>query len=52
MIFQADPEEDFTVTHESKDIKWVPLDEVKNYNDQPAFLRLVKKAKNVGTLLN
>lgn len=47
ILLTADIKEAFTVTHESKDLKWVLLDNVAEYNTQPAFLRLVEKARKV-----
>lgn len=43
IILTADINEPFTVSSESKDLKWVKLNEVHMYNSQPAFLRLIQK---------
>jgi hypothetical protein len=32
------------VSHESKELKWIKLEEVEKYKNQPSFLRLVSKA--------
>ena len=47
ILLVANKNEEYTVTHESKNLKWVKLDEVSKYNAQPAFLRLVEKAKKI-----
>jgi 8-oxo-dGTP pyrophosphatase MutT (NUDIX family) len=44
ILLTADMSEPYTVSNESKDLKWIRLEEVEKYNQQPAFLRLVKKA--------
>lgn len=45
ILLVADINEPYTVTHESHDLKWVKLDQVGQFNSQPAFLRLIKKVK-------
>jgi 8-oxo-dGTP pyrophosphatase MutT (NUDIX family) len=47
VLLIADKNEDYKVSHESKDLKWMKLDDVSKYNSQHAFLRLVKKVKSV-----
>jgi 8-oxo-dGTP pyrophosphatase MutT (NUDIX family) len=44
IILTADINEPYIVSHESKDLQWVKLEEAEKYNQQPAFLRLIKKA--------
>jgi 8-oxo-dGTP pyrophosphatase MutT (NUDIX family) len=44
VLLAADKNEPFVVSGESKELKWVSLGEVRNYNQQPAFLRLINKA--------
>lgn len=44
IILSADKKEPFVVSHESKELKWIKLEESEKYNNQPAFLRLVSKA--------
>ena len=43
ILLVADMNESFTVSHESKELRWVKLEEARKYNKQPAFLRLVNK---------
>ncbi len=33
----------FVVSNESKDLRWIKLDEVNKYNSQPEFLRMIRK---------
>ena len=47
MLLVANKSEEYTVNYESKDLKWVPLNNVSEYNKQYAFLRLVKKVQNL-----
>jgi hypothetical protein len=49
ILLTADKNESYIVSEESKDLHWVPLDEVKMYNDEPAFLRMVKKVTLLAT---
>ena len=44
IILMADRDEHFVVSRESKELKWVKLENMANYNTQKAFLRLVGKA--------
>ena len=44
IILQADINEPFSISSESKDLKWVKLEDVFAYNSQPSFLRLINKA--------
>lgn len=44
ILLVADMNEPYVVSNESKDLKWVKLTEAGDYNSQPAFLRLVRKA--------
>jgi len=43
IILMADKNEPFVVSYESKELKWIRLEEAEKYNNQPAFLRLVSK---------
>lgn len=43
ILLSADKNEQFVVSHESHDLKWVQLSEAKNYNSDSAFLRMVGK---------
>lgn len=36
---------DFVVSNESKELKWIKIDDVKNYNSQKEFLRMIDKLK-------
>jgi 8-oxo-dGTP pyrophosphatase MutT (NUDIX family) len=44
-IFQADRNEKLTVTHESKDLAWVPLDKLEDFSTERSVLRLREKTK-------
>ena len=46
-LLKADISEKYIVTHESHDLKWVKLAEVKNYSDDKALLRMVEKAQKL-----
>jgi len=48
VFLTADMDELYVASHESKELKWVELNEAEKYNQQPAFLRLVKKARDLG----
>lgn len=37
----------FAISDESIDLKWIKLDDVKNYNEQEEFLRIIEKVKNI-----
>lgn len=39
----GDKDEQFQVSNESHDLKWIKLEDVKNYNSQPSFLRMINK---------
>ncbi|UZR93920.1 NUDIX hydrolase [Chondrinema litorale] len=47
-IFEADIDEPLVINHESKELKWVPLDEVKNYNSETSIMRMVEKTYEIG----
>ena len=51
-ILTADMNEPYTVSHESKELKWIRLEEAANYSSQPAFIRLANKAQALGRRLN
>jgi len=42
-LFEADDTEPLTVSHESKDLCWVALEELETYTDKRSVLRLVEK---------
>ncbi len=39
----------FTITSESNDLRWVPLDEVAMLSDEPSLLRMVAKVRGLFT---
>lgn len=44
-IFEADINEPIIISNESKDLKWVKLDEVEKYNNYEEMMRMVRKSK-------
>lgn len=38
---------DFTVSNESKELKWIKIDNVKKYNSQKKFFRMINKLKSL-----
>jgi 8-oxo-dGTP pyrophosphatase MutT (NUDIX family) len=44
ILLLADIGELFTITHESEKLEWVTLERARDYNNEPAFLRMVNKA--------
>lgn len=44
-IFHAQ-KDNFICSNESLSLKWIPLDEILLYNNDPAILRVIKKIKN------
>lgn len=42
-MIEADPEEPLVVTHESKDLAWVPVDQVTTLNSEESMARMVRK---------
>lgn len=51
ILLTADKNEPYKVSHESNDLKWVKIDEVKEYNSQPAFLRLIDKVLGLKSII-
>ncbi len=47
-IFEADMNEKPTINHESKDWKWIPLQEVEKLNNEESVLRMVTKTYEIG----
>ena len=47
ILLSAEKTEPYKVTRESKDLKWIKIDEVEKYNKQKSSLRLVNKAKSL-----
>lgn len=46
-LLEADPEEVIERNAESKEVKWVPLDQVADYNNSESILRMVRKLQQV-----
>ncbi|HYG18077.1 MAG TPA: NUDIX hydrolase [Ohtaekwangia sp.] len=44
-LLTADPQEPLQITDESIDLKWVPLDDLESYTDEPSILRMREKAR-------
>lgn len=44
-MFTADSDEKIQVSEESKDVKWIKLDEVKSYANSKSILRMLDKTK-------
>ena len=42
-LFEADINAPIIVSNESKDVKWIKLDEVHNYNNSESLMRMVRK---------
>lgn len=40
----ADSNQPLVVSNESKDLKWLPLNEIENYNSEASIMRMVKKS--------
>lgn len=45
-VFYVDMDEEFTVTDESHDLKWVELGKVEGYTKEESILRMVRKSKD------
>ncbi len=44
-IFEADSSEALKVSHESKDVAWIPLDGIETFTTEPSILRMCEKTK-------
>lgn len=44
-LFEADPQEPFQATAETKEIRWVTLEEVNRFSDSSSVLRMISKIK-------
>lgn len=42
-LFEADPAEELVINVESRDVKWIPIHEVKFLNDSESIMRMVRK---------
>lgn len=47
-LLEADRHEPLKITSESKDLQWVPLDEVEHLTAEESVLRMVRKTKAMG----
>ncbi len=43
--FIADSTLPLQISHESKDLKWLPIDEIEQYNNEASVMRMVEKCK-------
>jgi len=46
-IFTANPEEKLLISSESKDLKWIEIDEISSLNQSESLLRMVRKTKEL-----
>lgn len=46
-LFEAKDDEVLGISHESKDLKWIRLSELENYNKDESVLRMCKKMENL-----
>ena len=46
-LLLADISENYIVTHESHDMKWIKLSDILKYSNEKAMLRMVEKAKRI-----
>lgn len=44
-LFEADEMEGLSISVESRDLKWIPFDEVANYNKELSIRRMLEKSK-------
>jgi 8-oxo-dGTP pyrophosphatase MutT (NUDIX family) len=42
-VFEADQDQLPTISAESKDLRWIPLSEIKNFNSEASIMRMVQK---------
>ncbi|MEM1138225.1 MAG: NUDIX hydrolase, partial [Bacteroidota bacterium] len=47
-IFEADIRDEPVKNHESKDLKWIALDEVSKYTTETSIVRMVQKTYEIG----
>ncbi|WP_254562638.1 NUDIX hydrolase [Dyadobacter diqingensis] len=43
LLFEANPEDELVINIESKDVRWIPMQEVKLHNDSESLMRMVRK---------
>ena len=48
-LFEADRTEQLVISHESKELKWMPLDEIVHLTTEPSVLRMLNKTKQLFT---
>lgn len=46
-LLEADDNEKIDISNESKDVKWVPIDRVDNFNNSDSIKRMVDKTKEL-----
>jgi len=46
-LYMSDDKEELGISHESKDLKWIPLNELKDYNKDESVLRMKVKLENI-----
>lgn len=44
-LLEADEKESLAITEESQDLKWIPLDQVLNYNNELSIIRMNEKSQ-------
>ncbi len=49
-VFEADRSIALQMSEESKDLRWVPLDEIAGLNTDESVMRMVSKTRTIGTL--
>jgi len=42
-IFEANPKDELVINIESKDVRWIPINEVEIYNNSESLMRMVRK---------
>jgi 8-oxo-dGTP pyrophosphatase MutT (NUDIX family) len=42
-VFEADPKAELVINSESKDVRWVPVQEIVELNDSESLMRMVRK---------
>lgn len=48
-LFQADRSQKLTVSHESKDLMWIPFDDLEHFVTEPSVLRMHKKVLHIAS---
>ncbi|MEX2488033.1 MAG: NUDIX hydrolase [Pseudomonadales bacterium] len=47
-VLQCIDNEDYVVSDESHDLRWIPIDDVHTYTREPSVMRMVAKTRTVG----